>query len=439
MANGLPLSLTEKERIYRGKLTGRTLAELAAELTCSIHCTRKWWRVARDHGLNALRAPRRTRSKTGTLSQFDPRIAEAALALKQTHRRWGPIRVLAEMASLPALHGLPLPGKSRLAVFFKQSCPDCVGAHKPRGERPPRPPQAHAVHEVWQLDNQEGIRLNNGDIATLCNIRDPVGAAMIASQAFSVKTRRHWRKLDWTETRGVLRTGFTEWGTLPDSLLTDNELGLAGSPQDRFPGKLTLWLVGLGIAHRFIRPGCPTDQPHIERNHRTLDNLALDEQAITDLDHLQAALDRERPMHNGHLPSRASDCNGRPPLGAHPELLAPRRPYRPELELALFDIQRVYTYLASFTFKRTVNAAAQVSLGNQPYYLGQRLVRERSLKTVLARFDSAQREWIFLTEEEEELLRRAPKSLDVRTLTGLDPSVDQAAQPLQLSFPFFIA
>src|SRR5512139_1059370 len=71
MANRLPLSLTEKERIYRGKLAGRTLAELAPELACSVHCVRKWWRVARDQGLNALRAPRRTRSKTGTLSQFD--------------------------------------------------------------------------------------------------------------------------------------------------------------------------------------------------------------------------------------------------------------------------------------------------------------------------------------------------------------------------------
>jgi hypothetical protein len=82
---------------------------------------------------------------------------------------------------------------------------------------------------MWQLDSQEGIRLHSGEISTICNIRDPVGAAMIASRSFSVKTKRHWRKLAWTEVRDVLRTAFSEWHTLPDSVLTDNELCLAGS------------------------------------------------------------------------------------------------------------------------------------------------------------------------------------------------------------------
>jgi hypothetical protein len=108
---------------------------------------------------------------------------------------------------------------------------------------------------MWQLDSQEGIPLHDGDIATICNIRDPVGAAMIASQAFSVKTELHWRKLTWQEVRGVLRQAFTEWQTLPDGVKTDNELGLAGGPTDPYPGQLTLWLVGLGIKHRCIRPG----------------------------------------------------------------------------------------------------------------------------------------------------------------------------------------
>ncbi|MEE8391160.1 MAG: hypothetical protein V3S14_10240, partial [Anaerolineae bacterium] len=75
------------------------------------------------------------------------------------------------------------------------------------------------------MDNQEGIQLSSGEIATICNIRDPVGAAMIASRVFSVKTELHWRKLKWTKVRGVLRDAFTEWQTLPDGVQTDNELG----------------------------------------------------------------------------------------------------------------------------------------------------------------------------------------------------------------------
>lgn len=439
MSNRQALSQTEKEHIYQGKLQGQTLAEVAAEVGCSLVCARKWWRVGRDRGLAGLRTPRRGRGPTGTLSHFAPEVAEAALAYKRTHRRWGADRVLVEMKGDPVLTDLALPQRSRLAAFFKERCPECVAGRKTRPQPQPRPPAVTGVHEMWQLDSQEGIRLHDGDIATVCNIRDPVGAAMIASQAFSVKTDLHWRKLEWREVRAVLRDAFTEWHTLPDGVQTDNELGLAGGPNDPYPGLLTLWLVGLGVKHRFIRPACPTDQPHIERNHRTLDDFALDELTLTDRSHLQQALNRERSVYNRLFPARASDCAGRPPLIAHPELLCPRRYYQPDLELALFDLQRVYDYLASYTFKRTVNVSGQVSLGRRMYSLGKKLVRDHQLKTILARFDPDQKEWTFLTETEAELVRRPLKGLDVSTLTDLDPLRVRPTQPIQLTLPGFLA
>jgi transposase InsO family protein len=439
MSNRPPLTLAEKKRIYLGKLKGHTLSELATEIGCTVHCARKWWRIGRAKGLEGLRAPRRGRGQSGILSQFDARVVERALTHKRTHPGWGAKRVLIELQRDRELSDMRLPGRSRLAVLFKEHCPECVAPRKPRGELPKRPPVATAVHEMWQLDNQEGIRLHSSEIATICNVRDPVGAAMIASRAFSVRTKRRWRKLDWTEVRSVLRSAFSEWQTMPDSVLTDNELGLAGGPNDPFPGKLTLWLAGLGIRHRFIRPGQPTDQSHVERNHRTLDGLALDERALTDCSHLQQSLDRERNVHNQLFPSQASDCAGRSPLVAHPELLKPRRQYEPDLELTLFDLQRVYDFLATFTFTRTVNSAAQVSLGRQMYSLGKKLVRERKLRTVLARFDSQQGEWVFLTEDQEELVRRPLKRLDVHELTGLEPIAIQPALPVQLTLPFLVA
>ncbi len=429
MGNRGPLSIAEKERIYQGRLAGQTQAVLARELGCSIDCVKKWWRIGCREGLNGLRAARRSRGGSGPLSQFEPQVTTTALILKRQHPGWGPNRVRIELANDPELKELRLPRRSRLADFFKE--------HRP--EPASQPHRATAVHEQWQLDSQEGIRLQDGTIATICNIRDPVGAAMIASQAVAVQTKRHWRKLAWTEIRGVLRRGFSEWQTLPDSVQTDNELALAGGPNDPFPGKLTLWLIGLGIRHHFIRPGCPTDQPQIERNHRTLDGLVLDETALGNLTLLQQALDRERTVYHHHFPCQASDCAGRPPFIAHPELGQPRRPYHPDLELALFDLQRVWDYLATFTFKRTVSASAQVSLGRQIYCLGQKLVRARDLKTVLVRFDPQQQEWVFFYEQDEELLRRAPKGLDVATLTGLDPAPVLPPLPIQLTLPFLVA
>jgi hypothetical protein len=53
------------------------------------------------------------------------------------------------------------------------------------------------------------------------------------------------------------------------------------------------------------------------------------------------------------------------------------------------------------------------------YSLGKKLVRERQVKTVLVRFDPDQKERVFLTENEEKLVRHPSKDLDVQTLTGL--------------------
>lgn len=442
MHNRQPLTQVEKERIYLGKQKGRTLAELADEIGCRLACARKWWRLGRARGLDGLRSERRGRSKSGALSRFDVCVREKALAHKRGHRRWGAKRVRVELEADDSLKGVALPKRSSLAAFFKERCPECVAGRKPRPPKAPRPALATEVHEVWQLDSQEGLRLLSGEIATVCNIRDPLGAAMIASQAFSVQTELHWRKLDWTEVRGVLRQAFTEWHTLPSSLLTDNELGLAGGPNDPFPGQLTLWLVGLGIQHHFIRPGQPTDQPQIERNHRTLDDFTLNAEDLSDLSHFQRALDRERKMHNEHFPTQASDCQGRPPLLAHPELLRPRRCYQPESELALFDLQRVYDHLATFTFERKISVSSQVSLGCQIYSLGKALTQKIDDKVVQVRFDPDRREWVFLkrqanpAEKAEELARRPVKNLDVTTLTGLVPQDMRPRKPMQLTFPF---
>lgn len=432
-----PLTEQERERIYRAKLEGKTLEEAAAEVGCSVSCARKWWRRGRDEGLKGLRHRPRGPIRRGALSRFDPQIAEAALSLKRRHPRWGPDRVLAELRTAPNLQGLRLPGRSRLAVFFQEQCPEYVARRKPRAPATPPPPQATGVHEVWQLDIQEGIRLEDGTIVSLCNIRDPVGAAMIASRAFAVQTDRHWRKLRWPEVRQVLREGFTEWQTLPDGVLTDNELTLAGNPTDPFPSLLTLWLVGLGVRHFLTRPHRPTDQAQVERNHRTLSTFALDEESQANPTALQQALNRERSLHNTYFPSRASDCGGRPPLEAHPELLRPRRPYRPEWELALFDLRRVYDYLATFTFRRQVSATGQISLGRKRYSVG----RTWAGQSLSVRFDPQQREWVFYGEGdqgEQEIARRPPKGLDVETLTGLNPDNCPLTVPVQLTLPCFV-
>jgi hypothetical protein len=262
---------------------------------------------------------------------------------------------------------------------------------------------------------------------------------MFASQAFSVKTKLHWCKLTWEEVRQVLPRGFTEWQTLPDSVLTDNEMGLGGNPNDPFPSWLSLYLAGLGIKHNFIRSHQPTDQPQVERNHRTLDGFTDDEHSRQDLSHLQQALDQECYVYNHQFPSRASDCNGLPPLQAHPALLRPRRLFYPEWEVVLFDLQHVYGFLATFTFDRKVNRNGQVTLKGHHYTVG--LVHKG--KNISVRLDAYTQEWVFFVrdeqDQEQELSRRKLFGIDFETLTGLEKPQDPLVlPPIQLTLPLAV-
>lgn len=429
------LTNDEREQIYLRKKNGESLQSIADDLNISYECVRKWWRRGKREGLAGLVMRERGRPAQGILSQFAQEVREASLDLKRKHKRWGATRILLEMSHTAELANHQLPSRSRLYPYFREHCPDCLNLWTKHKEVP-QPPHATAVHEVWQVDHQEGHRLGDGQIATVCNIRDPYGAAMIASQAFAVKTEKRWRKLTWEEVRQVLRIGFGEWHTFPDSIQTDNEMGLGGNPNDPFPSWLSLYLAGLGIKHIFIRSHRPTDQPHIERNHRTIDGLTDDEESRQNITRFQQALDRERCVYNQQFPTRASDCQQEPPLIAHPTLLTPRRLYRPEWEPVLFDLQRVFDYLATFIFERKVNRNGQVTLKGLHYTVGLC----HAGKDIQVRLDPGSQEWLFLEMDAQgtlQELRRQPLiGIDFKTLTGLsEPEPQPIVPPIQLTLP----
>ena len=141
-------------------------------------------------------------------------------------------------------------------------------------------------------------------------------------------------------------------------------------------------------------------------------------------------------MYNDQFPSRASDCGGLPPLQAHPELLRPRRPYQVEQEAILFDMQRVYSYLAGFTFERKVNRNGQVTLKGHHYTVG---LAHRE-KQIAVRLDAQTQEWMFLERDqqgqEHELSRRPLFGLDFFSLTGFEKPICLAhLSPIQLTLP----
>jgi transposase InsO family protein len=429
MARQSPLTIAEREVIYFGKLGGRRLRDLAKELSCSLSCARKWWRIGRDQGLDGLRRSGRNRTKDGALSRFDLLVAERALYWKRQHPKRGPTRILADMEHDTVLKGLALPKRTALADFFREACPELL---QRRQRRPAAPPVARHVHELWKMDAKEAVCLVDGTIATVLEVREPVACVCLGAVAHAVQTAKAWRKLTLREVQADLRQVFTEFG-LPVGIQTDREKVYGRPPTEAFPTLFTLWLVGLGINHYFTRPGQATDQAHVEREHRTLFDWLEQPQPLANLAALQNGLDEARYMHNYVLPSDAGDCQGHPPIEAHPEVLRPLRPYHSAAELALFDLARVDRFLARFTWSYKASKVSQICIADHAYSVGT----VHAGQYVDVHFDPQDRHFVFCEDQSGQLIKRcSAKGLDTATITGLGAPVAQPDEPIQLSFPW---
>jgi transposase InsO family protein len=399
---------------------GETYQAIAEREGVSKETVRYWCRRERDGG--DLQTVYR-REPAGLLARFDPKVRFRLLRLRLEHPRWGPNRLRHKLKKCTSLRGLRLPSEASIGRYLHQwdrfrRCP------KPETSRE-RPNAPTHVHQRWQVDFKLGIALENGRLLNLCTARDPVGEACIGASLFA--TRRVGRKaapVTLEQVRSFLRLCFARWRTLPEEIQTDGEALLIGAAEQRFPSVFTLWLQGLGIDHLVIRPGKPTDNAEVERCHRTIHDYAIVGQEKTDHFQLQNLLDQAIDELNGELPSRADGCAGLPPIVAHPELQQPRRLFHPYLELALFDLKRVDTYLATFTWQRQTGRNGQTEVGRYRYSVGRRF----ACRAVCVRFDPADRHFVFSAADDPrtELCRRPAKGLHIASLTGL------ATRPLGL-------
>jgi len=290
------------------------------------------------------------------------------------------------------------------------------------------------VHEVWQVDFKVGIRLPDG-IANLHTLRDPFGEATIGGYLYPATPGVVPKRVPMEDVRTSLRLCFKHWNTLPEVLQTDGEPSLIGKPSDTFPSLFTLWLVGMGIEHRIIRSGKPTDNAEVERAHRTLYDYAILGNQGCDLQQLQSIVQASVQELNEDLPSNAQGCAGKAPLLAHPELRQPRLPYQPEHELAWFNLQRVDAYLGNQTWERKVDVNGIIYMGER-YFLG----RAYSRQVVKVRFDPHDRTFVSfrlgVDDQEEELRRWPARLLEVEDLTGLVPEpLPFGIGPQQLALP----
>lgn len=420
-------TITQRRLCYERHTQGHTYAAIAEQLGLTVSCVRYWARQQRD-GRRDLTS-RYQRSAPGLLRHFGSRVRYVILRLRLRHPGWGPTRIRFALTHHPGLRGMRLPSCTQIGRYLHQ-WPRFRRRRSPRtpGTRPRRPQQ---VHQCWQLDFKLGIALHTGRFVNLYTLRDPVGAVCLDAMLVDAgPIGRAPHQITFQATRQILRQAFARWRTLPQQVQTDHQGGLTMTAQQDFPPRLTLWLAGLHIAHWLIRSGCPTDNAEVERCHRTLMEYAVRGNEHLPQEALQRVLDQAVTTLNFDLPSQASGCEGRPPVTAHPEVLAAPRPFRAEWELASFDLAAVDTYLARFTWERIVSKVGQIDLGGYRYGVGRAWSRQR----LSIRFDPTTRQLVF-SNGETAIRRQDLKGLEVETLLGLDTASD-APGPQQLWLPF---
>jgi transposase InsO family protein len=186
-------------------------------------------------------------------------IADALIALREQHPRWGPNVLRAFFRREQPKQEWP--AASTIGELLHRT--GLAHARKTRRRTPAyTQPLAHAAgsNQVWCADFKGWFRLGDG---TRC---DP----LTATDAFSryLLRVRAVEKADGVHVRAVFEAMFRQYG-LPSAIRTDN-----GSPfASRAPGglsRLSMWWMRLGILHERIEPGCPEQNGRHERMHRTL-------------------------------------------------------------------------------------------------------------------------------------------------------------------------
>jgi len=415
---------TLEERIEIGERweAGQTDPEIAVAMECSVWTVRKWRRKYQQEGRSGL-SSRLGRPATGALGQFSLEIRDAVREMRDSNSGWGALTIQVELESDRRFTGMKLPSRPRIAAFLKQE--DLTRKYERHSElSQPQAVEPERAHEEWEVDAKGVIKVPDLGSVSIININDLFSRLKIDSFPCLNTSHPNTRDYQLVFRRAFLNYGLPERVSLDhDSVFYDNA---SASP---YPMLLHLWLIALDVGVCFIKQKPPAAHSVIERAHQTITQQAITGQIFIDGSALQVSLDERLDFLNSRFPSRSLD--GRAPLAAHPEAQHSGRPYRPEWEEDMLDMQRVYNYLAQGRWFRRTSTQGQFSLGTHRYNAGKDL----SNQTLEITFDAQTCEFKCLSENGSQEIRLAAQGLTKADLMGeLGPLI--ALPAYQLALPF---
>jgi hypothetical protein len=402
--------------------SGQTDAEIAKTLGWSKWTVRKWRRAYQKNGEDGLLS-RMGRPRGGPLSTFPLEVRDELEKMRKTHLGWGPVTLVEELAGDSRFLGLRLPGRAQVAAFLKAK--DLARPYQRRAGLPlANAPKAKQAHEEWEMDAQGAQRVEPLGQVSVVNLIDVVSRLKIGSYPHLGA-----RGLDGWDYQLVLRVAFLDYG-LPlrisldhDSAFFDNT---SASP---YPSRMHLWLTALDVQVVFIQKAPPLEHARIERNHQTMSAQTIVGQTWTDLTALWQGLSQRREFLNTRYPSRTLHYQA--PLEAYPQAVHSGRPYRPEWEEQMLDLQRVYTLLAQGRWFRETSCHGEFWLGLQRYNAGCKCAKA----TLEITFDPVHVEFISQKLGTDEVRRFEAKGLTKTDLMGeLTPLTRLPVYQLALPF-----
>jgi hypothetical protein len=206
------------------------------------------------------------RPKRGALGQYSNQMVQTIQRMRKTHPGWGPITIRLELQNEPNLVGKRLPSRSRIAAYLHEQG---LTKHYERHQKMPAPPPltVERPNQEWEVDAQGVIQIQGLGGVSILNIVDVFSHLLPGSLACVHKSHANTQDHQLLLRCAFLRHGLPELISLDhDTVFYDSQ---TGSP---FPTLFHLWLIGLGIAVRFIHLPPPAEHARIERTHQTVTN-----------------------------------------------------------------------------------------------------------------------------------------------------------------------
>lgn len=400
------VTLEEKIAIKELLEKGKTFKYISEELGLGFEVTRKWCRVIKK---GKCLAPQVGRPPKGPLSAFSKTIISQIDKYRPDKKGWGPDTIKVELDLNEELKSLKKPSISSISRYLKiQGRSRGRNKHVDLKTDPAFPTQRS--HEIWQLDAEGNCQIENIGTIAMINIKEIHSKVYVQNFPCQLAgPNNHCTTIDY---QNVLRLGMMEFG-MPDGLQVDHESiyfdNVNASP---FPTTFHLWLIGLGIKMHLTPKGKPYKQGGVERSHQTMQIQIIEGQIFNEWNDLFKRCQERRQRLNYHIPCRT--LGKIPPLRACPEAKHSGRSYHPSSEKSVFDINRIYDYLAKGVWYRNISPSKTSWIGSNCYYLSKANGRTKTM----IKFNKKAKAFVFFDADEQIINQKAAKGLTFKEISG---------------------